>query len=330
MKPLTDAVATFAAWFTSDHIALVSLIVAALALGASFWGTLVSRKNVKVALRSAAAAEEQAAAAIDQARVASQQSSLAHDTAEVDALSAAKARIDEAAPNVTVVLSPMDDAPRLVPRDEQIPIPHPPVEEPNERTLDYDEHRNDSVYFVHCGMLINDDVRTVRIHSTYARLYAGRHPITGADIPLPLWSAAERCHVLEAGQTALFELRVEKRVDDIVEQADQRDDQGDERPFSRDQMMFLPGALDEPRLIVTISTYANPFKERYGSDMSAPLIMRSYGHVQVVIKREPTYPKSFKHIHAELLRDDEKLRSLEYFDELRRALDRREQRGGTI
>jgi hypothetical protein len=329
MKPTIDFLAAVSTWFTGDHISLVSLIVAALALVASIWATLISRKNVKAALRSAAAAEEQAAAAIDQARQATHQLSMGRDAAEVDALSAAKARIDEAAPSVVVILSPMDDAPRILPQDEPIPVPHPQVDQARERTLDYFEFRNDTVYFVHRGMLINDGDRTVRIHASYARFYAGQHPTTGVDVPLPLWSAGEHCHVLEAGQVALFELRVMKRVDVIVEQAEKEDGGDQERSFSRDQIMFLPGNLDEPRLIITVVTYADPFKDRYGSDAHTPLVMRANGHVQVAIRREPMYPQSFEHLHAELRGDEDKLRSLTYFDELRRSLDRRERQGGT-
>lgn len=111
MKPLVGILAAASGWFTGDHISLVSLVVAALALLASVWATLISRRNVEAALRSAAAAEEQAATAIDQAREASHQSLIARDNAEVDALSATKSRIDEAVPSVVVILSPMDDTP---------------------------------------------------------------------------------------------------------------------------------------------------------------------------------------------------------------------------
>lgn len=329
MKSFVDSLAVLSAWFTADHIALVSLVVAALALAASFWATLISRRNLKAALRSAAAVEEQAEAAVEQARQASHQSSIARDTAEVDALSAAKARIEEAVPSVAVIISPMDEVPRILPRNEPVPVPHPTADEAGERSLDYFEFRNDTVYFVHRGMLINDGGRAVRIHTSYARFYAGQHPTTGVDIPQPMWSAAEHCHVLEAGQAALFELRPWKRVDAIVEQAEKRSDSEEEVHFAREQIMFLPGTLDEPRLIVTILTYAEPFKDRYGGDVREPLIMRADTDVQVVIKREPTYPQSYEHLHAELRGDEDKLRSLWYFAELQRLRDRGEQGGST-
>lgn len=96
-------------------------------------------------------------------------------------------------------------------------------------------------------MLINDGDRAARIHSVGARFYAGKHPSTGAEVPLPLWSAVEQCHVLEAGQAALFELRVMKRVDTIIKEADKTNHDDQDLVFSRDQIMFLPGNLDKPR-----------------------------------------------------------------------------------
>lgn len=326
MNNLLELLEAVATWFTIEHVALV---VSALALLVSAWATLISRRNTKAALRSAAAAEEQAAAAIAQADHASRQSSIARDTAEVDALAAAKARIDEAVPSVVVILSPMNDAPRILPRYDQIPVPHPQDDEPGERALDYRECRNDTIYFVYRGLLINDGDRAVRIHSSDAIFYSGQHPVTGVDIPRPMWSTVERCHVLEAGQSAVFELRVMKRIDVTLEQQEKRGDDGGELPFSRDTIMFLPGNLDEPRLIVSFITYANPFKDRPSSDVGTPLIMRANGHLQVVVKREPTYPQSFEHLHAELRGDEDKLRSLAFFDELRRSQHRRERQDGT-
>ncbi len=322
MKPFVDFLAALSAWFTGDHIAFVSLVVAALALVASFWATFISRINLKAALRSAAAAEEQAEAAIEQARQATHQSSIARDTAEVDALSAAKARIEDAVPSVALIISPMDKVPRILPQNEPIPVPHPTADEAGERSLDFSDFRNDTVYFVLRGMLINDGDRSVRIQTSDARFYAGQHPMTGIDIPQPMWSDAEQRHVLEAGQAALFELLPMKRVDDIIEQAEKRRDSEEKMHFSREQIIFLPGTLDEPHLTITILTYAEPFKNLYGSDL--PLIMRANSYVQVAITREPMYPQSYEHLQAELRGDKDKLWSLTYFAEQQRLRDRKE------
>jgi hypothetical protein len=228
-------------------------------------------------------------------------------------------------PSVAVIISPMDEVPRILPQNEPIPVPHPTADEAGERSLDCFEFRNDTVYFVLRGTLINDGDRSVRIQTSDARFYAGQHPMTGIDIPQPMWSAAEHRHVLEAGQAALFELRPMKRVDAIIEQAEKRRDSEKEIHFSRDQIMFLPGTLDEPRLTITILTYAEPFKDLYGSDVQSPLIMRANSHVHVAITREPMYPQSYEHLQAELRGDKDKLWSLTYFAEQRRLRDRKEQ-----
>jgi hypothetical protein len=310
-------------WFTSDHTALVSLAVAALALLASVWATLVSRKSVKAAMRSASAAEEQVEAAVEQVRQAREQSSTSREAAEVDALSAAKSRIDEAAPHVTLVLSPLDDTPRIEPREGIVPVPHPPItHEPEDQKLDWREVHGDQVYVVLHGILINDDSHAVRVYPpSTARFYAGPHPGNEADVGVPTRSGTEGCHVLEAGQVALFEMHVRQRIEAVLKRAAMTDDDRD-LPFSRDKIQLIPGHLDEPQLIVEITTYAEPFRERYTEDGQVPLVMRAHAHLNVIVKRTPVYPRSFAHLHAELRGDEQKLRSLQQADELRRMFDR--------
>jgi len=323
MKPLMEFLVPAGGWFTADR---VSLVVASFALLASIWGALISRRNVKAALRSAAAAEEQAGAAIRQSQLAADQLSTVRKIAEVDALADARARIDEAAPSVVVVLSPMDDVPRILRHGEQIPVPHPSAEEPGNRTLNYIDSLDAIVYFVYRGMLINDGDRAARIHSRVT-FYAGQHPATGVDISRPMWSAVGHCHVLEAGQAALFELRATSRVGAILKRKESAS--GGELPFSRDQITFRPGNLDEPCLIVTVETHAEPFLRRKSSNTDAPLVVRDEGQLEVLIRREPSYPQSFEYRHAELLGDEDKLYHLRLMDELQRTLDRRRRQGDT-
>ncbi|HEX3785313.1 MAG TPA: hypothetical protein VHX38_37150 [Pseudonocardiaceae bacterium] len=261
---------------------------------------------------------------VEQRRPEIPQSSIARDTAEVDALSAAKARIEAAVPSVVVIISPIDEVPRILPQNDPAPVPHSTADEAGERSLDYIEFQHDNVYFVLRGMLINDGDRSVRIQTSDAKFYAGQHPITGIDIPQPMWSAAEHRHVLEAGQAALFELLPMKQVEAIMEDAEKRCHRDEEINFSHEQITVLPGTLDEPHLTFKILTYAEPFKNLYRGDVQSPLIMRANCHVHVAITREPKYPQSYEHLQAEMRGDKDKLWALTYFAEQQRLRDHKE------
>jgi hypothetical protein len=222
-----------------------------------------------------------------------------------------------------LVIPPPDGIPRIQPRVGTIPVPHPPTYDPEDQKLDRREVRGDQVYFVLQGVLINDDSRAVRVYLPHsARFYTGPHPGNGSEIGIPMLSGAESCHVLTAGQVALFEIRVMHRIDIELERAARTDDEGHDLPFSRDQILLVPGHLDEPRLIIEITTFAEPFRERYTADEQTPLVMHAYANQQVIIKRAPVYPKSFAHLLAELRGDEQKLRSLQQAEALLRTFDK--------
>jgi hypothetical protein len=78
----------------------------------------------------------------------------------------------------------MGEAPRILPVDDRLPFPHPDLDEPGERVLEYPQCRYDFVYFVLRGMPWTSTcascTRTgrARARSTVAdlRLIAGRYP----------------------------------------------------------------------------------------------------------------------------------------------------------
>lgn len=315
MKQIWDAVWAFAQAYWTPILTVSAFVV-------SVYAAIVSHVNMRAAKRSAAgtlsqaeSAETSAAAALDQAREAQLASSLARDAAEVQALEAAKARIDQAAPRVVVTLDLLGEHPLTAPGwIKDIPLPHPAIEPPGEVTLDYVEHHNDYLYFVLRGTLYNDGdhVARVRTHGSAEGpvLYAGTHPVSGDEVPVPQRSGIDHCYLLYPGQTALFEIRAVKTIWDILNHY-QEEEPDPYVTISRDSFNFLPGSFDEPDVSVVITTQAEePLAERSDEQWNAPLVIKNRCNVVVLTERKQRYPTSFQHVHAELLDNQDKLQRL--------------------
>ena len=298
----------------------VSLLLAVLASVISVCSVIISRGNMKAAKRSANAAETQVEAAMTQAESAVKQSHeattqsiIAREIAEVDSLGAEKARIDQAAPSVVIALSPMDRAPRVrVSISDKIPVPHPGAETQTRRELNFMESRHYDLYFVLRGTLYNDGNRAVRVSSRGdATFYAGKHPTSGCEVPIPQWSAVgEGCHVLYPGQTALFEMHPSREIDQLILESE---DSANPDPFSTRGLSFRPHSADKPLVLASVKTYAKPLEDR--REDRGSIIVKEQCDLDVKIDRIPLrYPKSFEHLHAELLNDEDKLQALQLRD----------------
>lgn len=331
MKQIWDAVWAFAQAHWTPILAVAAFVV-------SVYAAVISHVNMRAARRSAAgtvsqakSAEKSARAALDQAREAQVASSLARDASEVQALEAAKTRIDQAAPRVVVTLDLLGEHPLTTSGwIEEIPLPHPDMDPPGEVTLDYWEHRHDYLYFVLRGMIYNEGEHVARVRANGSAagpvLYAGTHPVSGEDVPVPQQSGVDRCYLLYPGQTALFEIRAVKSIWDILAHY------SGEKPepyltISRDSFRFQPGSFDEPEVFVAITTQAEePLGERSEEQWNAPLVIKNRCNVVVLVERKQRYPKSFEYVHAELQGDQEKLEELRRNDRLM-ALYREKRQG---
>ena len=331
MKQIWDTVWAFAQSHWTPILAAAAFVVSA-------YAAIISHVNMRAAKRSAAGTESQAksaeasaAAALDQAREAQAASSLARDASEVQALEAAKARIDQASPRVVVTLDLLGEHPLTTSGwATDIPLPHPEIQPPGELTLDYMEHRHDYLYFVLRGTLYNEGAHVARIRSYGSTggpvLYAGSHPASGVEVPIPQRSGVDYCYHLHPGQTALFEIRAVKPIWDILYHYQQKKPE----PYiniSRDQFYLQPGSFDEPELHVAIITQAEePLQDRANEQWNAPLIIKNKCNVVVLMERKLHYPKSFEFVHAELQGDRERIEQLHQNERLA-ALYREKEQG---
>ena len=290
----------------------VSLLLAVLAIIISVLSWITSHSNMKAAKRSASAAETQAEAAMTQAESAVKQSHeattqsiIVREIAEVDSLGAAKARIDQAAPSVVITVPLRDRASRVrVSISDKIPE----AETRTRRELNFMESRHYDLYFVLRGTLYNDGNRAVQVVSHGdATFYAGKHPTSGCEVPIPQWSAVEGCHVLYPGQMALFEMHPCKEIDQLMLESE---DSADPDLFSTRGLTFRPGNADKPWVLASVKTYAKPLEDR--REDRGSIIVKEQCELDVRIDRTLRYPKSFEHLQAKLLNDKDKLQALQW------------------
>ncbi|MEU4768753.1 hypothetical protein AB0H12_36440 [Actinosynnema sp. NPDC023794] len=304
----------FIVQYRSELIALLALVV-------SIMAARIAWRNARAAETQAKAATIQADAALDQSREAQNNSSLSRNAYEVQALEAARARIDQASPRVVVTLNLLSESPTVTEGwINEPPIPHPPIHSRGKLTLDYMKHRHDYIYFVLQGMLYNEGDRVARVQvgglAEGPVFYADSHPVAGnKDVAVPYKSDVEHTYLLEPGQTALFEIRPVKSIWDLLDTAE------DKHPYpliSRDFFRFRPGSLNEPELYVTITTRVdNPVRQSSTDDQwNTPIKIDDRCHVFVDVQRELHYPKNFDYVHAELQDDQDKLRQMQLMDQI--------------
>jgi len=310
-------------------IAYRSDLVASLAFVVSCIAARIAWRNAKAAETQAAAATVQAEAAtvqadaattqadaaLDQAREAQRTSVLAYNANEVQALEAARTRIDQASPQIVVTLNLLSKNPIVTeesPRD--IPYPHPTIESTSKQSLDYEQYNNGYMYFVVQGTLYNEGTRTARIWTTDATFYAGTHPITHESVPEPQKSNIEHCYVLHPGQTALFELRPSKSMWDLLNEDSENAES--QRLFHQSRFHLSPGSMDDPTSTVTITTKAeNPVQQPLGhKQWNAPIVIKGYFDMSIEIARKLEYPKNFDYVHAELKDDKDRLQQMRMYD----------------
>lgn len=308
MKQIWDVVWAFAQAHWTPILAAAAFVV-------SVYSAVISRRSAVGTVSQAKSAEKSARAALDQAREAQVASSVARDASEVQALEAAKTRLDQAAPRVVVTLDLLSEHPLTASGwIDEMPLPHPEIDPTGEVTLDYWEHRHDYLYFVLRGTIYNEGEHVARVRVSGSAmgpvLYAGTHPVSGEDVPVPRQSGVDRCYILYPRQTALFEIRAVKSIWDIVSHYSEKKSES-YLSISRDSFRFQPGSFDEPEVFVAITTQAEePIGERSEEQWEAPLVVKNRCNVVVLVERRQQYPKSFEHVHAELQGDQEKLEEL--------------------
>ncbi|WP_410574381.1 hypothetical protein [Amycolatopsis sp. cmx-4-61] len=308
MKQIWDVVWAFAQAHWTPILAAAAFVV-------SVYAAVISRRSAVGTVSQAKSAEKSARAALDQAREAQVASSVARDASEVQALEAAKTRLDQAAPRVVVTLDLLSEHPLTTSGwIDEMPLPHPEIDPRGEVTLDYWEHRHDYLYFVLRGTIYNEGEHVARVRVSGSAmgpvLYAGTHPVSGEDVPIPQQSGVDRCYLLYPGQTALFEIRAVESIWDILNHYSEKKPESYIN-ISRDSFRFQPGSFDEPEVVVAIATQAEePIGERSEEQWNAPLVIKNRCNVVVLVERKQQYPKSFEHVHAELQGDQEKLEAL--------------------
>jgi hypothetical protein len=310
-------------WDTIWAFALVhwTPILAAAAFVVSVASAVISHLNMRAARSQAESTKTAANAALEQSRAAEMASSLARDVSEVQALEAAKARIDQETPRVVVAVDLLSGHPAITggwPQD--IPPPHPDITPQGERTLDYVEHHNDFIYFVLRGTLYNEGKYVARVRTNGPILYSDTDPHTGLEVQIPQKSGIDGYYLLHPGQKAMFEVRPGNTIWNIL---NRKEKTGSDIILSRDSFLFRPGSFDEPSSVaILITEIRDPIRERTGNP-DAPLVIKDHCHVEVSVERRQEYPKSFDYVHAELKGDQERLERLQLNDELRRALSSR-------
>jgi hypothetical protein len=247
-----------------SHMDRLAALVAILALIVAVWSAVITRRGVRAADRSARAAEVQADAAAVQADAAAtqafearSQATTARVTAEVEALAAAKGRIDGAAPSVVAAITSIDHTPHISENLHNIQCPHPETEPiSSDRYVDWIDWHYD-VYFIISGTLFNDGTQAVRVHTNGPHFYGGNHPLTGESVPEPqVCDPAWDARVLYPGQFALFQIHVGQQINDWLHVFDS-DPEGSESEL-RSSFTFRPGGWDEPSTSAIIRTKANP------------------------------------------------------------------------
>ncbi|MFF4893900.1 hypothetical protein [Micromonospora chersina] len=307
-----------------SHTDRLAALVAFFALVVAVWSAAITRRGVRAADRSAHAAEAQAEAAAAQAFDASSQASTARVTAEVEALAAAKGRIDAASPSVVVAITNIDHTPHIAENLYDIQCPHPKTTkvEGNRYVKWADWHFD--VYFVITGTLFNDGAQAVRVYTNGPRFYRGKHPLTGEDLAEPhVCDPAWDARVLYPGQFASFQIFVGQQVWDWLHAFDSKPE-GSESEL-RDSFTFRPGGWDEPSTSVTIRTRSNPLVRvtpehadaRVG-DLKARV--RPSCPVNVHLDHFREYPESLDQVHAELRNDQDEVRSLYWRSQMARSL----------
>ncbi|MEU5781397.1 hypothetical protein [Micromonospora lupini] len=307
-----------------SHTDRIAALFALLALVVAVWSSVITRRGVRAADRSAHAAEAQAEAATAQAFDAGRQASTARVTGEVEALAAAKSRIDAASPSVVVAITTINRSPYIARSLYDVQCPHPEAAKvEGDRYVKWADWHFD-VYFVITGTLFNDGAQAVRAYANGPRYYAGRHPLTGEELrEPPVCDPAWDARVLYPGQFASFQLFVGQQVWDWLDALDSKPE-GSESEL-RDIFVFRPGGSDEPSVSAIIKTKANPLVRvapehpdaRVG-DLKARV--RPICHVNVQVEYFKEYPDSLDQVHAELRNDKDELRSLYWRSQIARSL----------
>ncbi|MFJ5992961.1 hypothetical protein [Lentzea sp. NPDC092896] len=307
-----------------------SELIASLALIVSLLAARIAWRNARAAEIQAEAASVQAQAALDQAREAQHSSALSYTAYEVQALEAARARIDAILPQVVVVADLLSEHPIVIdgwPSD--IPAPHPPIRSPGELSLDYMGHRHDSVYFVVQGWVHNDSDRVVRFSASGSGVgpifYVGPNPVSDGEVIIPQKSNIEQEYTLPPRATALFEMRAIRSIYDLLH--DGKDENKPYPQISRYHFRFTPGSVDVPELYVSIAVQAeNPVRQQVGNKQwDAPIVVDDHCYVPVLVEREVAYPKKVDYVHAELQGDQDRLERMRQMDRIFEAAKRKEQ-----
>ncbi|MFG3600231.1 hypothetical protein [Micromonospora chersina] len=251
---------------------------------------------------------------MQQAQDASAQVSVASVTAEVEALAAARSRIDEAAPSIVVAITEFVGHPQVSESSFGVPVPHPPVAPSREDVIVPWADWHSDVYFVISGTLYNDGTSSARVYCNGPKFYEGKHPLTGEPLgEPPVCDPANDARILYPGQFALFQLYARRQIWDCL---DAMDADPPRRPHfqTKDLFMFRPGSTDEPMTSATIEVEAEPVVrvEPDGEDVKVgDLTVRvkagCYMHVSLEHFRD--YPDSLNYVHATLRNDEEELRN---------------------
>lgn len=295
----------------------VSLLVSVGAVAVSLWVGFISRRSTKAAERSAKAAEQQAQAAHNQAREATWRAVYAADVSEIGALETARNRIDRNAPSAVVAIDYIHKAPLLVETCSRLPVPHPEPGQSGKLELPYEDYWHYDVYILLRGTIYNDGDRAIRVYADVADFYAGPHPLTDEEVPVPQYDA-EGFHYLYPGQMARFQVLARKQVDDWLQLTEERD--AVKYPLA--WFHLDPGGANEPHVTVKIKTETRPVKRRIDED-GDKIILEPRCYVRVTTETVRKYPTSVDWLHAELKNDQDKLHELRMREWSRLFEDRR-------
>ncbi len=339
-----DDISKFAGhlWTAITHLSTadkITLLLAALALLVSIWSTVISRRNLRAAVRTAEATalqakatQQQADAANEQSLSAQAQASAAYDQArdaaryaEAEMLEAARARIDTTAPNLAVALTMISDQPGFAENSYELPAPLPELPVGQKRKLSHWPHWHYDVFFVIQGTLYNSSAEAVRVTLAGPAFYAGKHPLTAEQVPVPQWAhPRDQTYLLYPGQHALFQILGRRQVDDWLNLAGK----GDHASHPVDKFICQPGCADDPMTTILVRTEAEPVVRRLDDDDGDWATLVESCHVRVTVEFDRPYPASFDRIHAELTQDPDAIANVVLRDELQREI--RQLRGPDI
>ncbi len=172
-------------WNDVDPAEVSSTLIAVVAAIVSVVSAVLTKRNVRAAERSAEAAEASSDAAHRQADASERKIREATVQAEIETLAAARLRVDEAAPDVSIAVLSADrlQAVHIFCEDEV--RNWTPQAVPKLQILNMREHTACKLRLTLNGIVYNNSPLAIRAFCFGPSFQSGRHPLTGEELPAP-------------------------------------------------------------------------------------------------------------------------------------------------